>query len=73
MEDIYVVKPCNKIIIHGRRAGETDHPPPDAEVWYRIADTRTDGFIGDGFETEEDAHRACRLFNARSQVTARQG
>jgi hypothetical protein len=73
MEDIYVVKRCNKIIIHGRRAGENSHTPPDAEVWYRIADTRTDGFIGDGFDSEEDALRACRLFNARSQVTARQG
>ncbi|HCS43630.1 MAG TPA: hypothetical protein DIW52_12495, partial [Pseudomonas sp.] len=29
MEDIFVVKRCNKIIIHGRRAGETSHPPPD--------------------------------------------
>ncbi|MCP1518673.1 hypothetical protein J2Y74_002983 [Pseudomonas migulae] len=73
MEDIYVVKRCNKIIIHGRRAGEVGHTPPDAEVWYRIADTRTDGFIGDGFDSEEDAHSACRRFNARSQVTARQG
>lgn len=73
MEDIFVVKRCNKIIIHGRRAGETDHPPPDAAVWYRIADTRTRGFIGDGFDHEEDARRECRQLNARSQVTARQG
>jgi hypothetical protein len=43
MEDIFVVKRCNKIIIHGRRAGETAHSPPDAAVWYRIADTRTHG------------------------------
>lgn len=73
MEDIYVVKRCNKIIIHGRRAGEVSHLPPDATVWYRIADTRTRGFIGDGFDFEEDAQRACLQLNARSQVTARQG
>ncbi|QVW26853.1 hypothetical protein KJF94_10095 [Pseudomonas hormoni] len=73
MEDIYVVKHCNKIIIRGRRAGEAGHPPPDAECWYRIADTRTNGFIGDGYDVEEDAHRACRQLNARSQVKARQG
>ena len=73
MEDIFVVKRCNKIIIHGRRAGETGHLPPDAAVWYRIADTRTNGFIGDGYELEEDAQRTCRQLNARSQVTVRQG
>ncbi|WP_084319983.1 MULTISPECIES: hypothetical protein [Pseudomonas] len=73
MEDIFVVQRCNKIIIHGRRAGEAGHPPPDAKVWYRIADTRTRGFIGDGYEAEEDAQRVCRQLNARSQVTARQG
>ncbi|MGV8888098.1 MAG: hypothetical protein ACOH2P_08650 [Pseudomonas sp.] len=73
MEDIFVVKRCTKIIIHGRRDGETSHPPPDAAVWYRIADTRTHGFIGDGFDREEDAHRECWQLNARSQVTARQG
>jgi hypothetical protein len=73
MEDIFVVKHCNKIIIHGRRAGETGHLPPDAAVWYRIADTRTNGFIGDGYEVEEDARRVCRQLNARSQVTAHQG
>ncbi|NUT76771.1 hypothetical protein HNO86_17135 [Pseudomonas sp. C1C7] len=73
MEDIFVVKRCNKIIIHGRRAGETGHPPPDAAVWYRIYDTRTNGYFGDGFELEEDAQRVCRQLNARSQVTARQG
>ena len=72
MEDILVVKRCNKIIIHGRRAGEVSHLPPDATVWYRIADTRTRGFIGDGFDFEEDAQRACLQLNARSQVTARQ-
>jgi hypothetical protein len=73
MEDIFVVKRCSKIIIHGRRAGEANHQPPDAAVWYRIADTRTHGFIGDGFDLEADAHRACRSLNARSQVTVRQG
>jgi hypothetical protein len=73
MEDIFVVKRCNKIIIHGRRAGEAGHPPPDAAVWYRINDTRTNGFIGDGYENEEDAQRVCRQLNARSQVTVRQG
>ncbi|CAG8866429.1 hypothetical protein PS726_01629 [Pseudomonas fluorescens] len=72
MEDIFVVKRCNKIIIHGRREGEVDHLPPDAAVWYRIADTRTQGFIGDGYEVEEDALRVCRQLNAKSQVTARQ-
>lgn len=73
MEDIFVVKRCNKIIIHGRRAGETAHPPPDAAVWYRIADTRTHGFIGDGYDLEEDARHVCRQLNARSHVMARQG
>ncbi|MNF68631.1 hypothetical protein D3C85_617010 [compost metagenome] len=72
MEDIFVVKRCNKIIIHGRREGEVDHLPPDAAVWYRIADTRTQGFIGDGYDNEEDAVRVCHQLNAQSQVTARQ-
>jgi hypothetical protein len=72
MEDIFVVKRCNKIIIHGRRAGESNHAPPDAAVWYRIADTRTRGFIGDGFDLEADAVRVCTQLNAKSQVTARQ-
>ena len=66
MEDIFVVKRCNKIIVHGRRAGETGHPPPDAAVWYRIIDTRTRGFIGDGYDLEEDARRECRRLNAAS-------
>ncbi|MNI19552.1 hypothetical protein D3C73_729890 [compost metagenome] len=73
MEDFFVVKRCNKIVIHGRRAGESEHQPPDAAVWYRIADTRTNGFIGDGYEREEDAQRICRQLNAQSRVTARQG
>ncbi|MFY0732283.1 hypothetical protein [Pseudomonas sp. NFX15] len=72
MEDIFVVKRCNKIIIHGRRAGESGHSPADACVWYRIADTRTQGFIGDGYDVEEDALRVCRQLNAKSHVTARQ-
>ena len=73
MEDIFIVKRCNKIIIHGRRAGEPSHAPPEAEVWYRIADTRTQGFIGDGFDREEDAQRECRQLNAKSQVSVLQG
>ena len=73
MEDIFVVKRCNKIIIHGRRAGETAHSPPDAAVWYRIADTRTHGFIGDGYDLEDDARHVCRQLNARSHIMARQG
>ncbi|EPA97340.1 hypothetical protein D3C76_1804480 [compost metagenome] len=73
MEDIFVVKRCNKIIIHGRRAGETTHQPAEAAVWYRIADTRTNGFIGDGYDHEYDAQRVCRQLNARSQVMVRQG
>ncbi|MGE8186226.1 hypothetical protein [Pseudomonas sp. NPDC086278] len=73
MEDIFVVKRCNKIIIHGRRAGESGHAPPEAAIWYRITDTRTQGFIGDGFDLEEDALRECRQLNARSQVAVRQG
>jgi hypothetical protein len=72
MEDIFVVKRCNKIIINGRRAGEVSHAPPDASVWYRVADTRTRGFIGDGFDLEEDARRECQRLNDRSRVTARQ-
>ncbi|KJZ40057.1 hypothetical protein LOY55_14905 [Pseudomonas sp. B21-040] len=73
MEDIFVVKRCNKIIIHGRRAGEAGHPPPDAAVWYRIADTRTQGFIGDGYDSEADARKECQRLNATSQLMVRQG
>lgn len=70
MEDIFVVKRCNKIIIHGRRAGESLHEPAEATGWYRISDTRTDGFIGDGYDLEEDARREClRLNAASSRVT----
>lgn len=72
MEDIFVVKRCNKIIIHGRRAGETVHQPAEAAIWYRIADTRTNGFIGDGYDLEHDAQHVCRQLNARSQMTVRQ-
>jgi hypothetical protein len=71
MDDIFVVKRCNRIIIHGRREGETDHPPPDAAVWYRIADTRTQGFIGDGYDSESDARHECQRLNATSHVMAR--
>ncbi|WP_322617114.1 hypothetical protein [Pseudomonas sp. BIC9C] len=73
MEDIFVVKRCNKIIIHARRAGETNHLPPDTVAWYRIADTRTQDFIGDGYDAEEDALRVCRQLNAKSRVKALQG
>ena len=73
MEDIFVVKRCNRTLINGRRAGETSHLPPDAAVWYRIIDTRTRGFMGDGFDREEEARRACCQLNARSQMTAPQG
>ncbi|MHC8306145.1 hypothetical protein [Pseudomonas sp. PB3P13] len=73
MEDIFVVKRCNKIIIQGRRAGEARHLPPESEVWYRIVDTRTLGFIGDGFDTEKAAERECKQLNARSQVSVLQG
>ena len=73
MEDIYVVKRCNKIIVYGRRAGEDQHQPPEAAVWYRITDTRTNGYIGDGYDLEEKAQRTCDQLNARSQVLARQG
>ncbi|MEJ5061111.1 MULTISPECIES: hypothetical protein [unclassified Pseudomonas] len=73
MEDIFIVKRCNKIIIHGRRAGETGHLPPDAAVWYRINDTRTNGFIGDGYDLEEDAIRECLRLNSQSQVMVRHG
>ena len=73
MEDIFVVKRCNRTIINGRRAGETCHLRPAAAVWYRIIDTRTRGFMGDGFDREEEARRACWQLNARSQMTAPQG
>lgn len=66
MEDIFVVKRCNKIIILGRREGETSHLVP-ATDWYRITDTRTGGFIGDGYDREEEAERECRRLNAVSQ------
>ncbi|ANI54907.1 hypothetical protein PDR5_31770 [Pseudomonas sp. DR 5-09] len=39
--------------------------------WYRICDTRTGGFIGDGYDREEDARKECHRLNAASsQVTA---
>lgn len=66
MEDIFVVKRCNKIIIHGRRAGESLHEPAEAASWYRINDTRTGGFIGDGYDLEEDARQECQRLNAVS-------
>jgi hypothetical protein len=66
MEDIFVVKRCNKIIIHGRRAGDSQHDPAEATGWFRICDTRTGGFIGDGYDAEQDAQRECRRLNAVS-------
>jgi hypothetical protein len=66
MEDIFVVKRCNKIIIQGRRTGETSHLVPAAN-WYRITDTRTGGFIGDGYDHEEEAKRECQRLNAVSK------
>lgn len=66
MEDIFVVKRCNKIIIQGRRVGEASHLVP-ATDWYRITDTRTGGFIGDGYDRKEEAERECRRLNAVSQ------
>ncbi|QHC96188.1 hypothetical protein [Pseudomonas sp. R84] len=66
MEDIFVVKRCKKITIYGRRAGDSRHDPADACSWFRICDTRTGGFIGDGFDAEEDARRECKRLNAAS-------
>jgi len=66
MEDFFVVQRCNKIIIQGRRAGESSLLAPVAD-WYRIADTRTGGFIGDGFDHQEEADRECQRLNARSR------
>ncbi|MFJ4193922.1 hypothetical protein [Pseudomonas sp. NPDC089534] len=63
MESIFIVKRCNRIIIHGRRAGESLHEPAEAIGWFRICDTRTGGFIGDGYDLEEDARRECRRLN----------
>ncbi|MBU6957244.1 hypothetical protein KRR23_05780 [Pseudomonas sp. CVAP len=72
MEDIFVVKRCNKTIVQGRRAGEVSHQQPIAAVWYRIADTRTGGgFIGDGYERMEDAMKECRRLNAASSRSSR--
>ncbi|WP_064117918.1 hypothetical protein [Pseudomonas fluorescens] len=66
MEDIFVVKRCNKIIIHGRRAEDSQHDPAEAISWFRICDTRTGGFIGDGYDTEKEATRECTRLNAVS-------
>jgi hypothetical protein len=66
MEDIFVVKRCKKVIIHGRRAGETQHEPAEAIGWFRICDTRTNGFIGDGYDVERDALKECQRLNAAS-------
>ncbi|MBY8934188.1 MULTISPECIES: hypothetical protein [Pseudomonas] len=70
MEDIFVVKRCNKIIIHGRRAGDSQHDPAEALSWFRICDNRTNGFIGDGYDVEEDARRECKRLNAASSPKA---
>ncbi len=73
MEDIFVVKRCNKIVIHGRRAGDSQQEPAEASAWFRICDTRTAGFIGDGFDEQADAQRECQRLNAASsQLPARQ-
>ncbi|PKA73159.1 hypothetical protein ATI02_6280 [Pseudomonas baetica] len=73
MEDIFVVKRCNKIIIHGRRAGDSQHDPAEPVGWFRILDTRTGGFIGDGYDAEEDARRECKRLNAvSSPIPARE-
>jgi len=73
MEDIFVVKRCNKIIIQGRREGEASHLVPVID-WYRITDTRTDGFIGDGYDRQAQAERECQRLNAVSKrVSSRQG
>ncbi len=66
MEDIFVVQRCNKIIIHGRRAGDSQQPPAEAQGWFRIRDTRTGGFIGDGYDEERDAQLKCDRLNAVS-------
>lgn len=68
MEDIFVVKRCNKIIIHGRRAEDSQHEPAEAIGWFRICDTRTGDFIGDGYDGEEDARRECLRLNAASSI-----
>jgi hypothetical protein len=65
MEDIFVVKRCNKIIIHGRRAGESQHEPAESSSWFRINDTRTGGFIGDGYDLKKMPGANARL-NAAS-------
>ncbi|WP_093431040.1 hypothetical protein [Pseudomonas sp. ok266] len=70
MEDIFVVKRCNKIIIYGRRAEDSQHDPAKATSWFRICDTRTGGFIGDGYDAEEDARGECRRLNAASSPSA---
>ncbi|MBC3205210.1 hypothetical protein HU755_00285 [Pseudomonas sp. SWRI111] len=70
MEDPFIVKRCNKIVIHGRRAGERPQPPAEATAWFRICDKRTDGFIGDGYDAQLDAQRECQRLNAASSVSA---
>ncbi|VEF10918.1 Uncharacterised protein [Pseudomonas fluorescens] len=69
MEDLFVVKQCNKIIIHGRRAGDAQSEPAEATAWFRICDTRTHGFIGDGYDVELDAHVECQRLNAASSLS----
>lgn len=69
MEDIFIVKRCNKIIIHGRRATDSQHDPAEAKSWFRICDSRTGGFIGDGYDVEEDAREECKRLNAASSTT----
>lgn len=71
MEDIFVVKRFNKATAQGRREGEVSHQQPITAVWYRIADTRTGGFIGDGYEHMEDAMKECRRLNAASSRSSR--
>jgi hypothetical protein len=72
MEDIFVVKRCTKIVIHGRRAEDSQQEPAEASAWFRICDTRTGGFLGDGFDQHADAQAECQRLNAASsQLPAR--
>ncbi|WP_095108472.1 hypothetical protein [Pseudomonas sp. Irchel 3E20] len=66
MEDIFIVKRCNKFRIRGRRAGEADQNAVPQD-WYRVLDTRTQGFIGDGYDELADAKKECLRLNLASQ------
>ena len=62
MEDIFVVKRCNKIIIQGRREGEASHLVPVID-WYRSDGARLVSINAVG-STDEVLNRALKALGS---------